>query len=154
MEVKMKLYQSNASPNSRRVRIYLAEKGITMPIVPGDLGAKEQFSDAYAAINPRRLVPTLVLDDGTAIGEAPAILRYLEELHPDPPLLGATPKAKALVTMWERQVELEGFASVMEAVRNAVPGLNNRAIAGPHNSTQLPALLQRSNHTARNFYPH
>ncbi len=148
----MKLYQSNASPNSRRVRIYLAEKGISMPIVPVDLGAKEQFSDAYAAINPRRLVPTLVLDDGTAIGEAPAILRYLEELHPDPPLLGATPKAKALVTMWERQVELEGFASVMEAVRNAVPGLKNRAIAGPHDYEQIPALVERSKQRVRNFY--
>ena len=76
-EVKVKLYQSNASPNSRRVRIFLAEKSISMPLVPVDLGAKEQFSDAYAAINPRRVVPTLVLDDGTAIGEVPAILRYL-----------------------------------------------------------------------------
>ena len=84
----MKLYQSNASPNSRRVRIFLAEKSISMPLVPVDLGAKEQFSDAYAAINPRRVVPTLVLDDGTAIGEVPAILRYLEEVHPEPPLLG------------------------------------------------------------------
>ena len=65
----MKLYQSSASPNSRRVRIFLAEKGISMPLVPVDLGAKEQFSEAYAAINPRGVVPVLVLDDGTAIGE-------------------------------------------------------------------------------------
>ena len=148
----MKLYQSNASPNSRRVRIYLAEKGISMPIVPVDLAAKEQFSDAYAAINPRRVVPTLLLDDGTAIGEVPAIVRYLEEIHPDPPLLGATPKAKALVTMWERRVEQEGFASVMEAVRNAVPGLKSRAIAGPHDYEQIPALVERSKARVRNFY--
>ena len=123
-----------------------------MPIVPVDLGAKEQFSDAYAAINPRRVVPTLVLDDGTAIGEVPAILRYLEEVHPEPPLLGATPKAKAQVAMWERRVELEGFASVMEAVRNAVPGLKNRAIAGPHDYDQIPALVERSRQRVRNFY--
>jgi glutathione S-transferase len=128
----MKLYQSNASPNSRRVRIYMAEKGISMPVVPVDLGAKEQFSTAYAAINPRRVVPTLVLEDGTAIGEVPAILRYLEEVYPEPPLFGATPMTNALVTMWERRVEMEGFASSMEAVRNAAPGLKNRAIAGPH----------------------
>jgi glutathione S-transferase len=127
----MKLYQSDNSPNSRRVRIFLAEKGVSMPIVPVDLATKEQFSDAYAAINPRRVVPTLVLEDGAAIGEVPAILRYLEEIQPDPPLLGATPKTKALVIMWERRAELEGFAAVMEAVRNAVPGLKNRAIAGP-----------------------
>jgi glutathione S-transferase len=148
----MKLYQSDASPNSRRVRIFLAEKGVSMPIVPVDLGAKEQFSDAYAAINPRRVVPTLVLEDGTAIAEVPAIIRYLEEIHPEPPLLGATPKAKALVTMWERRVELEGFASVMEAVRNAVPGLKNRAIAGPHDYDQIPALVERSRQRVRNFY--
>jgi len=148
----MKLYQSSASPNSRRVRIFLAEKAISMPIVPVDLAAKEQFSDAYAAINPRRVVPTLVLDDGTAIGEVPAIWRYLEEVQPEPPLLGATPKTKALVTMWERRVELEGFASVMEAVRNAVPGLKNRAIAGPHDYEQIPALVEHSKQRARNFY--
>ena len=67
--------------------MYLAEKGISIPVVPVDLGKKEQFSDACAAINPRRLVPTLVLGDGTSIGEALAIWRYLEEIYPDPPLL-------------------------------------------------------------------
>ena len=148
----MKLYQSDTSPNSRRVRIFLAEKGVSMPIVPVDLGAREQFSEAYAAINPRRVVPTLMLDDGTAIGEVPAIQRYLEEIYPEPPLLGATPKTRALVAMWERRVELEGFASVMEAVRNAVPGLKNRAIAGPHDYEQIPALVERSKQRVRNFY--
>jgi glutathione S-transferase len=148
----MKLYQSNASPNSRRVRIYLAEKGISMPLVPVDLGAGEQFSDAYAAINPRRVVPTLVLEDGTAIGEVPAIQRYLEEIHPEPPLLGSTPKTKALVAMWERRVEMEGFASVMEAVRNAVPGLKGRALAGPHDYEQIPALAERSRQRVGHFH--
>src|ERR1700723_200861 len=148
----MKLYQSNASPNSRRVRIFLAEKGISMPLVPVDLGAKEQFSDAYAAINPRRVVPTLVLEDCTVIGEVPAIQRYLEEIHPEPPLLGSTPKAKAQVAMWDRRVEVEGFASVMEAVRNTVPGLKSRAIAGPHEYEQIPALAERSRQRVTNFY--
>src|SRR5258708_5826667 len=152
MEVLMKLYQSNTSPNSRRVRIYLAEKGISMPIVPVDLAAREQFSDAYAGINSRRVVPTLVLDDGIAIGEVPAILRYLEEIHPEPPLLGATPTTKAQVAMWERRVELEGFAAVMEAVRNFVPALKNRAIAGPRDYEQIPALVERSQKRVRNFH--
>jgi glutathione S-transferase len=152
MELKMKLYQSNASPNSRRVRVFLAEKGVSMPLVPVDLGAKEQFSDAYAAINPRRVVPTLVLEDCTVIGEVPAIQRYLEEIYPEPPLLGSTPKAKAQVAMWDRRVEMEGFASVMEAVRNTVPGLKNRAIAGPHDYEQIPALAERSRKRVTNFY--
>jgi glutathione S-transferase len=148
----MKLYQSNSSPNSRRVRIYLAEKGISMPFVPVDLGLGEQFSEGYAAINPRRVVPTLLLEDGTAIGEVPAIFRYLEEVHPLPPLLGTNARSKALVAMWERRVEQEGFASVMEAVRNAAPWLKGRAIAGPHDYAQIPALVERCRWRIANFH--
>jgi glutathione S-transferase len=146
-----KLYQWSGSPNSRRVRIFVAEKGISIPMVPVDLGAKEQFSDAYAAINPRRVVPTLVLADGTAIGEVPAILRYLEDVFPDPPLYGTEPAEKAVTTMWERQMELEGFAPVMEAVRNGAVSLKQRAIAGPHAYHQIPALIERGRLRAENF---
>ena len=152
MPSTMTLYQSNASPNSRRVRMFLAEKGISIPVVPVDLGKKEQFSDAYAAINPRRVVPTLVLGDGTSIGEVLAIWRYLEEIYPDPPLLGMTPKDKALVTMWERRIELEGFAPVMETVRNGTPGLKGRAIAGPHDYDQIRGVVERGKLRVRDFY--
>ncbi|GIQ75635.1 glutathione S-transferase family protein [Bradyrhizobium sp. RD5-C2] len=148
----MRLYQSSSSPNSRRVRIYLAEKGITMPLVPVDLGAREQFSDAYAAINPRRVVPTLVLDDGTAIAEVPAIVRYLEEAYPNPPLLGSSPKEKATISMWERRMEIEGFAAVMETVRNGLVALKGRAIAGPHGYDQIPELVERGRRRIADFY--
>src|SRR4030081_3813238 len=145
-------HHSVTSPNSRRVRIFLAEKGLTVPLVPVDLAKGEQHSDAYRAINPRRVVPTLVLEDGTAIGEVLAIWRYLEEVYPTPPLLGSTPKDKALVTMWERRAELEGFAAVMEGVRNASEQLQSRAIAGPHDYGQIPALAERSKLRVKNFY--
>ena len=148
----LKLYHSTSSPNSRRVRIFLAEKGLTVPLVPVDLAKGEQHSDAYRAINPRRVVPTLVLEDGTAIGEVLAIWRYLEEAYPTPPLLGSTPKDKALVTMWERRAELEGFAAVMEGVRNASERLEGRAIAGPYDYDQIPALVERSRLRVKNFY--
>ena len=150
---EFKLYQSSGSPNSRRVRIFLAEKGICMPMVPVDLGAKEQFSEAYGHINPRRVVPTLVLADGTAIGEVPTILRYLEDVYPEPPLYGTQPAERALTTMWERQMELEGFAPVMEAVRNGAASLKQRAIAGPHAYEQIPALVERGRLRVGNFYP-
>jgi glutathione S-transferase len=140
----MKLYHSASSPNSRRVRIFLAEKGLSIALVTVDLGKSEQHSDAYRAINPRRVVPTLVLEDGTAIGEVPAICRYIEEAHPTPPLLGETAREKAQVLMWERRAELEGFATVMEAIRNSAPGLKGRAIAGPHDYEQIPELAERS----------
>src|SRR6476469_7431012 len=148
----LKLYHSVTSPNSRRVRIFLAEKGLTLPLVPVDLAKGEQHSDAYRAINPRRVVPTLVLKDGTAIGEVLAIWRYLEEVYPTPPLLGSTPKDKALVTMWERRTELEGFAAVMEGVRNAAESLKGRAIGGPHDYDESPALVERSKLRVKDFY--
>ena len=148
----MKLYHSASSPNSRRVRIFLAEKGLSIPLVAIDLGKGEQHSDAYRTINPHRVVPTLVLEDGTAIGEVPAICRYIEEVHPTPPLLGVTAKEKAQVSMWERRAELEGFAAVMEAIRNSAPGLRGRAIAGPHDYEQIPGLAERSKLRVKNFF--
>ncbi|HET7062727.1 MAG TPA: glutathione S-transferase N-terminal domain-containing protein [Rudaea sp.] len=149
---RMKLYQSAGSPNSRRVRFFLAEKGLSIPIVPVDLGKGEQHSEAYRAINPRRVVPTLVLEDGTALGEVLAIWRYIEEAYPERPLLGTTPTDKALVTLWERRAEQEGFASVMEGIRNAAASLKGRAIAGPHDYEQIPALVGRSTLRAKNFF--
>lgn len=148
----LKLYQSAGSPNSRRVRIFLTEKGLEIPLIPVDLGKGEQHTDAYRAINPRRVVPTLVLEDGTAIGEVPAILRYIEEIHPQTPLHGETAKERALTTMWERRVEQEGFAAVMEAIRNASVGLKGRAIAGPHDYDQIPALAERGQQRVKNFF--
>jgi glutathione S-transferase len=151
MPEALKLYHAPASPNSRRVRMFLVEKGISLPLVSIDLAAGEQHGEAYRAINPRRVVPTLVLEDGTAIGEVLAIWRYLEETYPAKPLLGTTLREKALVTMWERRMELEGFAAVMEGVRNAAPGMKGRAIAGPHDYEQIPALVDRSHLRVANF---
>ena len=151
MPNSLKLYQSAGSPNSRRVRIFVAEKGIELTQLPVDLGKGEQRSDEYRVINPRQMVPALVLDDGTVIAEVLAIWRYLEEIYPARPLLGTTPKEKALVTMWERRAELEGFAAVMEGVRNAAPGLKGRAIAGPYGYEQIPILVERSKLRVANF---
>jgi glutathione S-transferase len=152
MKDDLKLYQSSASPNSRRVRTFLAEKGVCVTQIPVDLGAKEQFSAAYAAINPRQVVPTLLLADGTAIGEVPAIMRYLDEAYPERPLLGATAQEKAIIQMWERRMELEGFAAVMETVRNKAVSLKDRAIAGPHDYEQIPALVDRGRRRVADFY--
>jgi glutathione S-transferase len=151
MSDTLKLYHAANSPNSRRVRIFLAEKGLKPMLIAVDLGAGEQHSDAYKAINPRRVVPALVLEDGTTIGEVPAIMRYLDEAFRETPLLGATPKDKGLVVMWERFAELEGYAPVMEAVRNKVERLKGRAIAGPHDYEQIPGLVDRGVLRVKNF---
>ena len=148
----MKLYHASGSPNSRRVRILIAEKGLDVEFVPVDLAAREQFSDAYRAVNARVVVPTLVLDDGTAIGEAPVIMRYLDDACAPTPLFGNTAQAKAVVAMWERRAEIEGLAAVMEGVRNAAATLKGRAISGPHGYEQILELVERSKRRVANFY--
>jgi glutathione S-transferase len=148
----MKLYHSASSPNSRRVRMFIAEKGLSIPLQSVNLGEKEQFSDGFKAINPRQQVPALVLDDGTTVAEVLAIWRFLEETHPEHPLLGSDPTSKALVTMWERRAELDGFAPTMEGVRNSAAGLKGRALSGPHDYGQIPELVERSKRRVANFY--
>ena len=102
----MKLYDGGRAPNPRRVRVFLAEKGIEVPTEQVDLGALQQRTEAYTAINPMQRVPALVLDDGTVIAESIAICRYFEVLHPDPPLFGRGALETALVEMWNRRAEL------------------------------------------------
>ena len=148
----MKLYHSTSSPNSRRVRMFIAEKGISIPLQLVNLGEKEQFSNWFKAINPRQQVPALVLDDGTTVAEVPAVWRFLEETYSEHPLLGGDAAGKALVTMWERRVELDGFAPTMEGVRNAVAGLKGRALSGPHDYEQIPELVERSKRRVADFY--
>lgn len=102
----MKLYDYHAGPNPRRVRIYLAEKDIEVPLVHTDIMKREQKTPEFIAKNPIGSIPVLELDDGTCISESVAICRYFEELHPEPPLFGRTPVEKATIEMWQRRVEL------------------------------------------------
>lgn len=102
----MKIYQMAIAPNPRRVRIFLAEKGIDVPYVELDLKSGEQFSAEFKKKNPFALVPVLELDDGTCISESVAICRYFEEIQPEPPLFGRNPVEKARIEMWNRLVEL------------------------------------------------
>ncbi len=103
----MKLYDLPPSPNARRVRIFIAEKGLDIPLHPVDMMAGENKSPEYLAKNPLGKMPLLELDDGRCIAESAAICRYLEELHPDPPLMGRDAIDRALVEMWHRRMELE-----------------------------------------------
>ena len=103
----MKLYlDTSRAPNPRKVRIYLAEKGLTLPLTELNLRAGEQRSPEFVKKNPFAGVPILELGDGTVIAESLAIIEYLEEIYPEPPLLGADPVTRALVRMWERRCEI------------------------------------------------
>jgi glutathione S-transferase len=103
----VKLYDLPPSPNARRVRIFIAEKGLEIPIVPVNMMTGENQSEGYLAKNSLGKMPLLELDDGTCIAESVAICRYLEEMNPDPPLMGRNPLERVLVEMWHRRMELE-----------------------------------------------
>jgi len=147
----MKLFDFELAPNPRRVRMYLAEKGLQIPSVQINLRQGEQFHAEFKDENPSMIVPALALDDGTLITETMAICRYLEALHPTPPLFGSTPKEQAMVEMWSRRAELEGFMAVAEALRNSVERFKDRALPGPRNYAQIPALVERGKARAAGF---
>jgi glutathione S-transferase len=125
----MKLYDGGRAPNPRRVRIFLAEKGITVPTEQVDLGKLEQRTQAYTAINPMQRVPALVLDDGTVITESIAICRYFEALQPDPPLFGRGALETALIDMWNRRVEFHLYIPVSTVFQHLHPAM--KALVDP-----------------------
>jgi len=147
----MKFYDYKAAPSPRRARMFIAEKGLEIETVQVDLGAKAQFEDAYRAVNPRCTVPALALDDGTVLCDNASIARYLEEIRPEPPLLGRTPVEKALVAEWLARVEWEGFMGAAEALRNTSEFFTDSAIPGPDRYEQIPALAQRGRQRAGAF---
>ncbi len=119
----MRVYNSNLAPNPRRVRIFLAERGLSAPMADVDLGRLEQKSAVFSARNPFQAVPALELVDGTIIAESMAICRYIEELHPDPPLFGVGALPRAMVEMWRRRLELGLFFRIAQAFRHAHPAM-------------------------------
>jgi glutathione S-transferase len=114
----MKLYDSQTAPNPRRVRIFLAEKGIEVPTVQVDIVSAENRGAEFRKKNPLGGLPVLELDDGTCIAESVAICRYFEEIHPQPPLMGTDARDRALVEMWQRRMELEIFIPITQVFRN------------------------------------
>ena len=147
----MKLYDFALSPSPRRVRMFLAEKDITVETVQVQLRDGENHGEAYRKINPNRFVPALELDDGTVICEAPAICRYFEALHPDPPLMGREPKEQAEIAMWERWADINGFMAVADALRNSAERFKDRALVGKVDYAQIPELAERGRARAEHF---
>ena len=119
----MRLYDAGRAPNPRRVRIFLAEKGVTVPIVPIDLGKLEHKAPAYIAVNPLQRTPALELDDGSVIAESIAICRYFEEVHPEPPLFGMDALSRATVEMWQRRLEFGLLGVVASVFRHLHPAM-------------------------------
>ena len=119
----MKLYDGGRAPNPRRVRMYLAEKGIEVPLEPVDMAAMGHRAPEVTALNPLRRLPVLELDDGTAISETIAICRYFEEVQPDPPLFGTGALGKAVVEIWQRRMEMHLLLPVANVFRHTHPAM-------------------------------
>ncbi|MEH6448790.1 MAG: glutathione S-transferase family protein [Oleispira sp.] len=122
----MKLYDFKMAPNPRRVRIFLAEKGVSyekagIEVVNVDMSKGETFTKEFREISPYGGLPVLELDDGERISESIAISRYFEELYPENPLMGTDAKSKALIEMWNRRMELGLYNSIALSFRHGNP---------------------------------
>lgn len=140
----MKLFDGAGAPSPRKVRMYLAEKGIAVERVTLNLRAGEHLQPAFLAINPRGMLPALLLDDGTMIDESVAICRYFEALHPDPNLFGLDARESALIESWTRRIETDCYAAIAYAFRNSNPAFKDRAVTGRWPPlAQIPELVTR-----------
>lgn len=149
----MKFYDCQTAPSPRRARIFIAEKGLMDELerVEVNLREKEQMTPEFARINPFLTVPVLELDDGTRLNNSPGIWRYLEETHPEPPLMGRTPLEKAEIAQWQWRIELDGIGAVGECLRNSMSGMKGRATTGKYSYEQIPELAERGKLRAERF---
>jgi len=148
----MRLYDCKTAPSPRRVRIFLAEKGIEIETTQIDLWGGEQFSEAFRKVNPDCVVPALELDDGSCISEVVAICQYIEEMHPEPALMGVTTEERAHVSMWNAKVEQQGLWAMADAFRNSAKGLQGHAVTGPDAYPQIPELAERGRARVLQFF--
>ena len=131
----------------------MAEKGVDYENIQVDIIKGDNLNESFLSINPRGLLPTLVLDDGTVIDETVAICRYIEEMHPEPALLGTDAISKANIEARQRHMEFDGLLAAADAFRNSFPGFSSRGLAGNAGSVDaIPALAERGKNAMLRFY--
>src|ERR1700739_2803526 len=148
----MKLYDCQMAPNPRRVRIFLAEKGVEIERVEVNIVDGDNLKPDFLAINPRGLLPTLILDDGTALDEVVAISRYIEETHPEPPLMGVSARERAFIESRNRHMEIDGIMSVAEIFRNTHPSFRDRGLPGLSSVPAIAQLVERGRAGIARFF--
>jgi len=131
--------------------MFIAEKGLQIPVVQVDLASREQHSDSFIKLNPHRTVPVLELDDGALLNTSSGICHYLEALHPEPSLMGADALARGQIADLEWRIEQEGFLAVGESFRNRARSFKNNALPGRHEHAQIPQLVDRGRARAEEF---
>lgn len=136
-------YDCATAPSPRRVRMFLAEKGLAPTVREVDLASGEHMGDEFRARNAFSTVPVLELADGRAISEIHAICLYLEETYPEPALLGSSPADRALTLMWSQRIEMYLMGAIAESFRNFSKAFVGRALPGPFAIPQVPDLVER-----------
>ncbi|MEO0574197.1 MAG: glutathione S-transferase [Pseudomonadota bacterium] len=139
----MLFFDCQPAPSPRRVRMFIAEKGLDIPVEQIDLSSGEHLGEPFRAINPDCTVPVLQLDDGTALTETIAICSYLESIHAEPALMGRNALERAQTLSWNAKIEQQGLSAVAEAFRNHAKGFVGRAVTGSEAHDQIPALVPR-----------
>lgn len=150
--MSLTFFDFSKAPSPRRARIILAEKQVPHETVEIDMMQNEQMGEAYRAINPSCTVPAFKLEDGTVLTDNAGIAAWLEATYPDPPMLGTTPIEKAEVASWNSRVEGELGMAVASALRNSNPAMKDRALPGPHDYAQIPALAERGMQQIDHFF--
>jgi glutathione S-transferase len=148
----MKYYDYRSAPSPRKVRLFIAEKGIEIPTQQVDLRSREQHRPDFLAKNPSGGVPLLELDDGTCLSESLAICHYLEQRYPQPNLMGLDAREQALVLMWNDIQTYEGYLGIQEVLRNGHEAFEDRALGGPVPYAQIPELAERGRRRAEVYF--
>lgn len=147
----MKFHDCSTAPSPRLVRVFIAEKGLDIPVRQVDLRHGEHLTPEFRAVNPYCTVPVLELDDGTRLTSTQGCWRYLEAIAPEPPLLGATPAEKGIIADRVWRIETDGWQGMTEALRNTAPGMKDRAVPGPDDYPQIPELGARGKLRTQSF---
>lgn len=145
----MQLFNYDSAPNPRRLVYFLKYKGIDIPTTQVDMRAQEHRGADFLAINPLGTLPALQTDEGVMLTEVIAICDYLESQYPQQPLMGTTPLERALVLSWDHRIFTSLFEAFAEMLRNGSPAFAHRALPGPTDVEQIPALVERGRHRFR-----
>ncbi|MEZ5650744.1 MAG: glutathione S-transferase [Burkholderiaceae bacterium] len=149
----MKFYDCSSAPSPKRVRMFIAEKGLEIPTVEINLRDREQLTPEFLNINPHATVPVLELDDGTRLVTTAGCRAYLESVHPEPPLLGRTPTERGQIADLIARIEIDALGATAECLRNSAKAMKDRALTGPVDYAQIPELGERGRARARHFFP-
>ncbi len=148
----MLFYDCPTAPNPRRARMFISEKGIRVETREISMIEGEQLSPGFLKVNPLGTIPVLVTEAGNVLTENVAIAAYLEQRFPEPPLLGRDAEERGLVLNWNAVVEQQGGQPIAEAFRNAHPAMKGRALTGPEDFEQIPALAERAQRRVDLFF--